>query len=461
MKVKVVENRAKPHVVIIGGGFGGLYAAKALAGAQVQVTLVDKRNFHLFQPLLYQVATGGLSPGDIASPLRSTLRHAANIRVLKAEVVDIHPERKLVLLRDGQLTYDSLIVAAGGGYHYFNHPEWAEQAPSLKTIEDALDIRRRLLLAFEAAEREPDPEKRRAWLNFVIVGGGPTGVELAGALGELAHSTLRGEFRNIDPAEAHIVLLEAVDSILPTYPATLSEKAWRSLQQLGVSVRTGTLLVGMDDHGVQLRDLASGEEEMLPTRTVLWAAGVKASPLGQILSERTGVETDRIGRVVVEPDLRVPGYPDIFVIGDMAHFPGEDGQPLPGVAQVAMQQGEYAADRILGQDRGRTSLPFRYKDKGNLAVIGRNAAVADLGFARFSGFLAWLVWVFIHISYLIGYDNKLMVLTQWAWNYFTRKRGARLITGADPFPLVEDQQVDLAEDWASPSSQHADAISGN
>jgi len=414
-----------------------LYAAKALAGALVRVTLIDKRNFHLFQALLYQVATGGLSPGDIASPLRAALKNARNVQVLKAEVVDIYPEKKLVFLRDGLLSYDSLIVATGAGYHYFDHPEWAELAPALKTVEGALEIRRRLLLAFEAAEREPDPDKRRAWLTFVIVGGGPTGVELAGALGELANSTLRGEFRTIDPAEAQIILLEAGGSILATYPPDLVHKAGRSLEKLGVTVRSGQRLVDLTAELVTIQDVASGREEMLTSRTVLWAAGIQASPLGQLLAERAGVETDPIGRVKVEPDLSLAGQPEIFVIGDMAHFEGRDGRPLPGVAQVAMQQGEYAARLIVDRLKGENRPPFEYRDKGNLAVIGRNAAVADLGFARFSGFMAWLVWVFIHISYLIGFDNKLLVMTQWGWNYFTRRRGARLITGGDPFPLVE------------------------
>ena len=431
------ERNDRHHVVIIGGGFGGLYAAKALSRAAVRVTLIDKRNFHLFQPLLYQVATGGLSPGDIASPLRASLGRAPNVQVLKAEVVDIYPEKKLVFLRDGLLSYDSLIVATGAQYHYFNRPDWAEAAPSLKTVEDALEIRRRVLLAFEAAERETDPRKRQAWLNFVIVGGGPTGVELAGALGELAHGTLRGEFKNIDPAQAQILLLEAGDGILASFPADLAQRARRSLEALGVTVRTETQLVDIAGDRVALRDLASGQDEIMASHTVLWAAGVQASGLGQVLAERAGAKTDRIGRVMVEPDLTIAGQPDIFVIGDLAHFKGQDGQPLPGVAQVAMQQGKYAAGLIQGRLRGAQRPPFRYQDKGTLAVIGRNAAVANLGFARFSGFLAWLVWVFIHIGYLIGFDNKLLVLTQWAWNYFTRKRGARLITGSDPFPLVQ------------------------
>jgi NADH dehydrogenase len=452
MKKKKARDGRYPHVVIIGGGFGGLYAARVLAGAEADVTLIDKRNFHLFQPLLYQVATGGLSPGDIASPLRSSFKDAVNVRVHKAEVVDIRPEKKLVLLRDGQVNYDYLIVATGSSYNYFDHADWADKAPSLKTVEDALEIRRRLLLAFEAAERDPDPEKRKAWLNFLVVGGGPTGVELAGALGELAHTTLRGEFRDINPAESHITLLEATERILPTYPEKLAEKALRSLEALGVGVRTGTLLVDIQEGQVTLRDMASGREEIVASRTVLWAAGAKASPLGQVLAERTGVELDRLGRVIVAPDLSIAGQPEISVIGDLAYFKDEDGQPLPGVAQVAMQQGEYAAELILARQRGKQLPPFSYKDKGNLAVIGRNAAVADLGFAHFSGFLAWLIWVFIHISYLIGYDNKLLVLTQWAWNYFTRKRGARLITGADPFPLVEAEAEELPQEPAAVDS---------
>jgi NADH:ubiquinone reductase (H+-translocating) len=438
------------HVVIVGGGFGGLYAAQSLQKAPVRVTLIDKRNFHLFQPLLYQVATGGLSPADIASPLRAVLKRARNTRVIKAEVADIDPDRQEVILRDGRVQYDSLILAAGNGYHYFGRDEWAENAPSLKTIEDAVDIRRRLLLAFEAAEREPDPAKRQAWLTFVIVGGGPTGVELAGALGELANSTLKDEFRAIDPAQARIILVEGLDQILPTYPADLAAKARQSLDRLNVNVRTHTLLSDMVDGGVILRDTERDEQSFLPARTVLWAAGVQASPLGQALAERAGAELDRTGRVMVRPDLSLPGYPNILTIGDLAHYPGPDGRPLPGVAQVAMQQGRYAAELIQARLKGQSRPSFVYKDKGNLAVIGRNAAVADLGRARFTGFLAWLIWVFVHIGYLIEFDNKMVVLLQWAWNYFTRKRGARLITGDDPFPLIEEPQDD---GWAWPTAE--------
>lgn len=441
--MKTGVNLACHHLVIVGGGFGGLYAAKALKRAPVRVTLVDKRNFHLFQPLLYQVATGGLSPGDIASPLRAVLGRHKNTSVLKAEVVDIDPVQRQVLLRDGRLSYDTLIVATGASHHYFGHDEWAEVAPGLKTVEDALDIRRRILLAFEAAEREPDPEVRRACMRFVVVGGGPTGVELAGAIGELAYRTLKDDFRRIDPTEAEILLLDGVERILPTYPPELSARAETSLARLGVTVRAGSLVADIDGDLVTVsRD---GETEAIRAKTILWAAGMKASPMGQVLAERTTVELDRAGRVVVGPDLSIPGYPNIFVTGDLAHFAHQGDQPLPGVAPVAMQQGRYVADLIqrrLISDEESDLSPFRYRDKGSLAVIGRNAAVAELGPARFAGFLAWLLWVFVHIGYLIEFDNKLLVLIQWAWNYFTRKQGARLITGSDPFPLVEPKTRD-------------------
>jgi NADH dehydrogenase len=419
------------HVVIIGGGFGGLYTVKALAHAPVSITLVDKRNFHLFQPLLYQVATGGLSPGDICSPLRAVLKRQKNTRVLKAEALDILPDQRKVLLDTGELQYDSLVIATGLSNHYFGHDEWAQHAPGLKTLEDALEIRRQVLMAFEQAEREPDPTKQRACLTFVIVGGGPTGVELAGALAELAHRTLRDEFQNIDPAQAKIVLLEGVDRILPAYHPALSAKAQASLRRLGVEVRTNTFVTDIQDGKVMLR---SGDQtEQIETCAVLWAAGMKASPMAQILAERTGVELDRMGRAIVDPDLSVPNQPQIYVIGDLAHFV-QDGAPLPGVAPVAMQQGRYVASAIEERLKGASPSPFRYTDKGSLAVIGRNAAVAQLGRYRFSGFLAWFLWVFIHIAYLIEFDNKIMVLFQWALNYVTRKRGARLITeGPNPF----------------------------
>lgn len=423
------------RVVIIGGGFGGLYVAKALGRATVQVSLIDKRNFHLFQPLLYQVATGGLSPGDIASPLRAVLSRQKNTAVLIAEVTDIDVAGQKVILRDGEVGYDTLIVATGASHHYFGNDQWEQTAPGLKTIENALDIRRRIFLAFEAAEREPDPTRRQAWLTFVVVGGGPTGVELAGALGELAHKTLKDDFRRIDPTEARILLLEGLDRILLAYPPELAAKAVASLEKLGVTVQLNTMVTDIQGETISLK--RGDETSQLQARTVLWAAGVKASPLGQILAERTGVELDRVGRVVVEPDLTVTGHPNIFVIGDLASFTHQGDKPLPGVAQVAMQQGQYAARLIQARLKGQTRPPFRYTDKGSLAVIGRNAAVADLGFIRFAGFPAWFVWIFIHIMYLVEFDNRLLVFVQWAWSYFTRNRGARLITGDDPFPLVD------------------------
>lgn len=423
------EINRQQRVVIVGGGFGGLYAAKALSSAAVQVTLVDRRNFHLFQPLLYQVATGGLSPGDISAPLRSVLKKASNVEVVHGEVVDIRPERRQVILHDATLEYDKLIVATGVSHHYFGHDDWEDAAPGLKTVEDALEIRRRILLAFETAERVADPAERQAWLTFVIVGGGPTGVELAGAIGELAHRTMRGEFRHVDPSQAQIILLEGLERILTAYPPELSAEAAVSLADLGVTVRTGALVTGVGDSWVTVRD-SGGSEERLPARTVLWAAGVKASPMAQVLARRAGAELDRLGRVFVEADLSLAGWPEIYVIGDLAHYAHQTGEPLPGVAQVAMQQGAYVAERLAGRQRG----PFVYQDKGNLAVIGRNAAVADLGRLRLSGFPAWLIWVFVHIRFLIEFDNKLMVMVQWAWNYLTRKRGARLITGPEPYP---------------------------
>jgi NADH dehydrogenase len=422
------------HVVIIGGGFGGLYAAKALRRAPVEVTLIDKRNFHLFQPLLYQVATGGISPGDIASPLRAVLHRQKYTRVIAAEAVDVLPDEKKVVLSDGELPYDTLIVATGVEPFYFGNV-WEEIAPGLKTVEDALNIRRRIFLAFEAAEREPDPQKRREWMTFVIIGGGPTGVELAGAIGELSKNTLRDDFRHIRPPDAEIILLEGKDRILLTYPPKLSDKAVTALKKLGVTVQTDTFVTDIDGNVVTLQH--KGEEEQLYSRTIIWAAGVKATPMGRILAERTGVELDRMGRVIVNPDLTLPDCPEILVIGDLAHYV-KDGQPLPGVAQVAMQQGQYAADLIEARLKQKEPPTFRYNDKGNLAVIGRNAAVADIRGLHISGFLAWYIWIFIHIQFLIEFGNKVMVMVQWAWTYLTRKRGARLITGPDPFPLIED-----------------------
>ena len=415
------------RVVIIGGGFGGLRAAKALRRAPVDVTLLDRRNFHLFQPLLYQVATGGLSPGEIAAPLRSVLRRSKNTEVLLAEVTDLDTANRRVILRDGEAGYDTLIVATGASHSYFGHDEWERLAPALKTLEDATEIRRRVLLAFEKAEREPDQDLRHAWLTFVVVGAGPTGVELAGALGEIANDTLRHDFRHIDPAQARILLVEGSDRVLPPYPPDLSAKAEQSLIRLGVRPITGAMVTGIDETGVTMR-LGSAEER-IPARTVIWAAGVQASPLGRMLAERAGAELDRVGRVIVEPDLTIAGHPEILVIGDLANFSHQTGNPLPGVAPVAMQEGRYAADLVRRRLEGKTVEPFHYWDKGSLATIGRAAAVADFGRIHIAGYFAWLTWLFVHLMYLVGFDNRLLVFIKWAYNYFTRNRGARLITG--------------------------------
>ncbi|MGE5443161.1 MAG: NAD(P)/FAD-dependent oxidoreductase [Ignavibacteriales bacterium] len=423
------------HVIIIGGGFAGLYAAKILGNSPVQVTLIDKRNFHLFQPLLYQVATGGLSPGDVASPIRAVLNRYKNIWVMTAEVIDIDPNGQKVILRDGELTYDTLIVATGASHHYFGHDDWAQKAPGLKTVEDALEIRRRIFLAFEAAERETDPEMRRAWMRFVVVGGGPTGVELAGALGELACTTLKDDFRNINTSESEITLIEGLDRLLPTYPPDLSAKAREALSRLNVNVQTQTMVTDIKNGIVTTQ--SGNHIEQIKAQTILWAAGVKASSLGQMLAKETGAKLDRAGRVIVQSDFTLPNYPNIFVVGDLASYSHGDGTPLPGVASVAMQEGPYVANVIKGRLKGKTPPHFHYNNKGSLAVIGRNKAVADLGRLRFDGFIAWLIWVFVHISYLVEFDNKILVLFQWAWNYFTRKRSALLITGNDPFPTLE------------------------
>lgn len=420
------------HVVIIGGGFGGLNVARALRRAPVQVTLLDRRNFHLFQPLLYQVATGGLSPANIAAPLRGILRRQRNARVLLAEATDIDVRRRSVVLLDGEMPYDTLVVATGASHHYFGHDEWGTIAPGLKTIEDAITIRRKLLLAFEAAEREPDPSRHAECLTFVIVGGGPTGVELAGAFAEIARDTLRHDFRSIDPTEARILLVEATDRILPTYVPQLSEKARRALERLGAQVLTNTTVSDVQPDGVTL---SKGDvREFVPARTILWAAGVQASPLGKTLAEQTGAELDRVGRLVVEPDMTLRDHPDIIVMGDLAHYNDERGQPLPGVAAVAIQQGKYAGRLIDRRLRGETSPPFRYRDQGSMATIGRASAVADLGWIKLSGYPGWLAWLFVHLANLIGYENRLLVMLQWAWNYFTGNRAARLITGIDSPP---------------------------
>ena len=422
---------ASHRVVIVGGGFGGLRAAQALRRAPVDVTLLDRRNFHLFQPLLYQVATGGLSPANIAAPLRGVLKRQRNAQVFLAEVVGLSPDERRIELRDGEsVGYDSLIVATGAAHHYFGNFHWEAMAPGLKTLEDATRIRARILTAFEEAEREPDPEQVDARLTFVVVGGGPTGVELAGALGEVANDTLARNFRSIDPTRARIVLVEGSERILRTYPPELSGKAERSLRRLGVEVRTGCRVVDVLPDRVRVR--CGGDEETLPARTVLWAAGVQASPLGLVLQQRTGVELDRIGRVIVAPDMSIPGRPEIFVVGDLARVDGPDGEPLPGVAPVAMQQGAYVARVVSARARGKPApAPFRYRDRGNMATIGRAAAIAELGRVRLSGYVAWLVWLFVHLMFIVEFGNRVLVLWQWAWNYVTFNRSARLIMGED------------------------------
>jgi NADH dehydrogenase len=415
------------HVVIVGGGFAGLYAAKSLANSPVRVTLIDKRNFHLFQPLLYQVATGNVSPGDVASSLRAVLSRHKNVRVLLAEMLDVVPEEHRVLLSDGELVYDTLIVATGVVPHYFGHDAWSQPATGLKTVEDALVMRTRILGAFEAAERETDPDRRRAWMTFVVIGGGSAGVELSGALAELAHDTLRDDFRNIDPATAQVLLLEAADHILPTFPPQLSAKAQAALSRLGVTIRTRALVTDITENVLTIDQ--GDHTEKIQAHTILWTAGVRASPLAQVLAKRTGASLDRLGRVIVEPDLTIAGHPDILVLGDLASFSYQLEAPLPAVAPVAIQEGQYAAKLVGARLRGANSPPFRYHNRGMLAVIGLNAAVAHLGRLKFAGFVAWLLWIFVHIAYLIGFDNKVMVMFRWIWNYVTRKRGARLITG--------------------------------
>jgi len=406
------------NVVIAGGRFAGLYAARALRREPIQVTLLDRRNHHLFQPLLYQVAMAALSPGDIASPIRWILRRQKNVEVLLADVQRVDPARRALVLSDGEIAYDYLILASGAAHAYFGHEEWRGTAPGLKTLEDALEIRRRVLLAFERAEREPDAAKRAALLTFVVVGGGPTGVELAGALAEISRQSLARDFRHFNPGSARIVLVEAGPDVLATFPGTLRASARRDLERLGVEVRTGTLVTAVHDGHVQ------AGQDRIDAATVLWAAGVAASPLGATL----GAPTDRAGRVMVQPDLTIPGHPEIFVIGDLAAFLGTDGKMLPGVAQVAIQMGEHAAKNIVRAVEHQPYRPFVYHDLGNMATIGRASAVADFGRFRLRGWFAWLAWLFVHIMNLIGFRNRIVVLVQWAWAYFTYQRAIRLIT---------------------------------
>jgi NADH dehydrogenase len=429
------ESTALHHVVIVGGGFAGLNAARYLRKAPVLVTLIDRRNFHLFQPLLYQVASGELSPANIAAPLRSVLEAQQNCEVLMGEVTGFDVASRRVILDWSTVPYDTLIVAAGARHSYFGHPEWEAHAPGLKTIEDATEIRRRLFSAFELAERESDHARRPELLNFVIVGGGPTGVELAGALADIAQYALKHEFRHINPASAHVVLVEAGDRVLSAFPPELSTKAQTELEKLGVKVRLKTMVTAIEADHVMLN--CGGIAERLPTRTVIWAAGVAASPLAKGLAEATGAVLDRSGRISVERDLSLPGHPEIFVLGDMANST-QNGKSLPGVAPVAIQQGRYVAKLIRAKLAGETLPKFRYRELGNLATIGRSAAVADFGRVRLSGFVAWVLWLFIHLMNIVSYRNRILVFLQWGWNYLNHDRSARLITGGEARRSLEE-----------------------
>jgi NADH dehydrogenase len=424
------------RVVVVGGGFGGLQAVAKLRRAPVEVTLIDRRNFHLFQPLTYQVATGALSPGEIAYPLRAIFKRARNVRVMLAEVSDVDLDAREVKLRsvsgvpapDG-VPYDTLIVGGGSAYSYFGHDEWRGLAGEVKSLESALTVRGRILSAFEAAEEEPDETRRAERLTFVVVGGGPTGVEMAGQIGELARDTMRRDFRRIDPRDGRILLVEAADRLLTGFPPSLSARAARSLERKGVTPLVGHAVVGIDPTSVTI-DSGNGSTEQIGTHTVIWAAGVTASTLAGLLGKQTGAELDRAGRVTVEPDLTLPGRPEVFAVGDMVRVRDEDGSvvTLPGVAPVAMQQGRYAAKVIRARLRGRGSKPFHYRDKGNLATIGRASAVADIKGLRLSGLIAWATWLVVHLWYLVGFQNRVIVFVRWSFSFVTRGRGARLIT---------------------------------
>ena len=425
-----MDSKTVPRVVIVGAGFGGLIAARKLATSSVQVTLIDRRNYHTFQPLLYQVATAGLSPGEIAAPIRWILRGRSNVRILMGEVEDVDVSRRVVRLVDADIPYDYLIVAAGASHAYFGHDEWEPFAPGLKTIEDALEIRRRVLLAFELAERQAAESGEQVQLNFVVVGGGPTGVELAGTLAEIARGALANEFHSIDPERTRILLLEGGPRVLPAYPEDLSRSAEEQLRHLGVEVHTSAMVTGIEPAAVITN------QTRLPAAVILWAAGVAASPLGKKL----GAPIDRAGRVLVNPDLSLPGHPEVFVIGDLASLNDKNGNPLPGLAPVALQQGKATAENIARELQGNPRQNFHYLDKGSLATIGRAAAVAQFGKVHISGFLAWLSWLFVHIFFLIGFRNRIIVLIQWAWAYFTYERGARLITGSTQLPSWDELQ---------------------
>jgi NADH dehydrogenase len=426
----------RPKIVVVGGGFGGLQATEKLSRMPVDITLVDRRNFHLFQPLTYQVATGALSPGEVCYPLRTIFKRRRNVEVLLGEVTGFDLDGRTVHVTPGagdagpmELRYDTLIVAGGSSYSYFGHDEWARVAPEVKSLESALATRARILSAFEAAELDTDAEDRRAWLTFAVVGAGPTGVEMAGQIAELARDTMRRDFRVMDPRECRVLLIEAVDRVLTSFPQSLSHKAERSLERLGVTPLLQRTVVGMDDHTVTVQ-APDGAMEKIPARTVIWAAGVNASTLARSLADLSGAELDRAGRIAVEPDLSLPGHPEVLALGDMVRVRKADGEVevLPGVAPVAMQQGRYAAKLVRGRLRGRAVGPFHYRDKGNLATIGRAAAVADLHWIRLGGFVAWVAWLVIHLYYLIGFQNRLLVLIRWSFSFLTRGRGARLIT---------------------------------
>jgi NADH:ubiquinone reductase (H+-translocating) len=432
------QNLGRQRVVVIGGGFGGLQAVKALRRAPVDITLIDRRNFHLFQPLVYQVATGALSPGEIAAPLRWVFRRQENVRVMLASVAGFDLVARAVELEPAvddtapeRVPYDTLIVAGGSAYSYFGHDDWRDAAPEVKSLESALDVRRRILEAFEAAELESDPERRAAWLTFVVVGAGPTGVEIAGQIAELARDTLPRDFRAVDPRQGQVLLVEQADRVLTAFPPKLSDRALRALERLGVTPLLGHMVVGVDGDGVTL-DGTDGSRR-LPARTVIWAAGVQASALAAALAEPTGAELDRTGRMTVNADLSLPGHPEVLALGDMVRVAGPDGAPItyPGVAPVAMQQGRYAARVVVDRLRGRRTPPFHYLDKGNLATIGRAKAVADVRGLRLSGLLAWITWLAVHIFYLVGFQNRMLVVIRWAISFVTRGRGARLITHRD------------------------------
>jgi NADH dehydrogenase len=426
------------RVLILGGGFGGLYAALALHRAPVDITLIDRRNFHLFQPLLYQVATGSLSPGEISAPLRAILRNQKNTRVLLDDAIGLDAGARRVILPTGSVPYDTLIVATGAKNSYFGNHKWPAVAPGLKSIEDATAMRHKILYAFEAAEREPDPDRRHVWLTFAIVGAGPTGVELAGALAEIANDTLRNDFRTIHPEEACIILLEGSPHILPSYPSDLSIAAERSLIRLGVEPRTNVRVTDIDPDGVNL--LTPKGTERIHAHTVLWAAGVTASDFGKVLEQSAGATRDREGRIIVSPNLTIPGHPEIFVVGDLAHIE-QNGEAVPGVAPAAMQQGRYAAASILARIRNKPVKPFHYRNKGDLAVIGRASAVVKLGNLHLHGVIAWLLWVFIHLLYLVEFRNRIIVFIRWGFQYLTFDRGARLITGESGLPVEEPRHV--------------------